>query len=495
MEPAGETTMTDYKAFIDDRFVESASGAVIESVNPATERIIARFPACDAADVERAVRSARKAFDEGPWRAMKAPERARFMRRIAEGIEKRGEELAVLETQDSGKPISDNRNGDVPDAVACFHHFAGWASTLTGSTLETPVGNFHDYTVREPWGVVAAIASWNFPLVNAAWKIAPPLAAGNCVIFKPASDTSLSALLLAEIIREAGVPPGVIHIITGTGAVAGRALAGHRGIDKLSFTGSTAVGRSVGHAAAEGIKSATLELGGKSPQIVFDDCSLAAAVEGVLWGIFFNAGQVCTAGSRLLLQEGIYEPFMTRLVEAARAIRIGDPMDPTTRIGPLVSARQFETVSNFIRGAVNDGARLRTGGARPEELATGFYIAPTIFENVRPDMAINREEVFGPVLVVHRFRDDEEAVALANDTPYGLAAGVWTNNLARAHVLARRIEAGTVWINTYNMAFHNAPNPGFKQSGLGSELGREGLEAYTKIKNVCVNLDHPNRTP
>lgn len=486
---------TDYRAFVDNQWVESASGRSIESVNPATEQVIARFPACDATDVARAVRSARKAFDEGPWRKMKAPDRARLMRRIAEGIAKRADELARIETQDSGKPISDNLNGDLPEAVACFHHFAGWASTLTGHTLEAQVGDFHDYTVRQPLGVVAAIASWNFPLVNAVWKIAPPLAAGNCVIFKPAEDTSLSTLLLAEIIRDADAPPGVVNILTGLGSETGRALAEHPAIDKLSFTGSTPVGRTVAHAAAEGIKPCTLELGGKSPNIVFEDCDLDAAVEGVLWGIFFNAGQVCTAGSRLLLQEGIYDEFLRRLDRAARQIRIGDPMDTTTRMGPLVSARQHGSVTKFIRGAVAEGAALRLGGDRPSGLATGYYVAPTIFENVRPEATINREEVFGPVLVVHRFRDEDQAAAMANDSPYGLAAGLWTNNLSRAHTLARRIEAGTVWVNTFNMMFSNIPNPGFKQSGLGSELGREGFESYTKTKNICVNLGKPDPKP
>jgi len=350
-------------------------------------------------------------------------------------------------------------------------------------------GNFFDYTLREPLGVVAGIASWNFPLLNAAWKIAAPLAAGNCVVFNPASDTVLSALVLAQIAAEADLPAGVLNIIAGSGTSAGQPLAAHPGTDKISFTGSTPTGRIIGHTAVEDFRCCTLELGGKSPNIVFDDCDLDKAVKGALWAIFFNAGQVCTAGSRLLLQDSICQVFMQDFIEEASNIQVGDPMDKATRMGPLVSNNQQETVMNFINSARDAGLPATIGGARPDGLDTGYYIQPTIYENVPSDHPLNREEIFGPVLVVHRFKDEQDAIRQANDTPYGLAAGLWTRDLSRAHRLANRLHAGTVWINTYNFAFTNIPNPGHKHSGLGMELGREGFEAYTRIKNVCIDLD------
>lgn len=480
--------MNEPRIFIDGRFSSARDGRTIPSINPATEQQIGVVAACDSGDVDQAVGAARRAFDEGPWGRAKAPDRASWLRRIADGIRARADELARVETADSGKPIFDNTTADVPEAALCFEHFAGWASTIGGSTIEVPFGDFHDYTIREPHGVVAAIAPWNFPLVNAAWKIAPALAAGNCVVYKPAEDTSLSALLLAEIIRDGDLPPGAVNIITGTGAETGAALVRHPAVNKISFTGSTRTGRDILHAAAEEIRPAILELGGKSANIVFDDCDLERALEGALFGIFFNAGQVCTAGSRLLVQAGIYEEFLERLVQVAAGIRIGDPGDPATRMGSLVSRAQFDRVTDHVNIARREGFRLLTGGGRPMELSHGSYFAPTLFADVRPGSRIDIEEVFGPVLVVHRFDDESAAVRLANATPYGLAAGVWTCDLARAHRMVRVLQAGTVWVNCYNVAAVNLPNPAFKQSGIGLELGREGFESYTRLKNVCIDL-------
>lgn len=475
-----------YQAYIGGRFTNGETG--VPSINPATEEEIARIPVCSANDVDRAISAAREAFNGG-WKRASSGERAKVLRQIANGIRARADELAALETADSGKLIKDTLGGDIPEAANCFDYFADAASTLHGQTYEVPFGNFSDHTVREPVGVVASIAPWNYPLVNVAWKIAPAIAAGNSVVYKPAEDTSLSTLLLARIIDETDAPKGIINIVTGTGSVVGAALASHPGVDKISFTGSTATGRSILHAAAENITGAMLELGGKSPNIIFDDCDLEKAIAGAMFAIFVNAGQVCTAGSRLLIQDSIYDEFLSRFIRAAESIRVGDPLDSKSQMGPLVSRVHYERVLSFIEQAKADGARLRTGGVRPTGINRGFYLAPTIFDNVEPGTQLDQEEVFGPVAAAIRFRNESEAIQIANATKYGLAAGIWTRDLSRAHRIAAELDAGTVWINTYNIATSGIPFAGFKNSGIGVELGDEGLKEYTRLKNICIDLD------
>jgi acyl-CoA reductase-like NAD-dependent aldehyde dehydrogenase len=476
-----------YQAYIGGRFIDGETGETLPSINPASEEEFARFPVCSVNDVNRAVRSAREAF-VNCWRRTSCDNRATVLNQIAEGIRAHATELAELETADSGKLLKDNLGGDIPEAANCFEYFAKAATELKGRSCQVPFGNFSDRTVREPVGVVASIAAWNYPLVNAAWKIAPAIAAGNCVVYKPAEDTSLSTLLLARIIDETDAPKGLINIVTGPGATTGAALTAHPGVDKISFTGSTGTGKRVMYAAAENITGVALELGGKSPNIVFDDCDLDKAIAGAMFGIFVNAGQVCTAGSRLLVQEGIYEAFLDRLQSAAESIRVGDPRNPESQMGPLVNRAHFDRVTRFVEQAKRDGARLRTGGGRPPGLKRGFYFAPTIFEQVEPGSQLDQEEVFGPVVAVIPFRSEDDAVEIANATRFGLAAGIWTRDSSRAERIAAELDAGTVWINTYNIATASVPFAGFKSSGIGVELGDEGLAEYTRLKNICIDL-------
>jgi acyl-CoA reductase-like NAD-dependent aldehyde dehydrogenase len=398
------------------------------------------------------------------------------------------DEIARLETLHNGKPITESRHVEIPMAIECLQYFAGWADKIHGETLPVKGGHFV-YTRREPLGVVAVIVPWNFPLLLTMWKVAPALAAGNTVVIKPASQTPLTALALGELAAVAGLPPGVINVVTGSGATAGQALVEHPGVNKVAFTGDSATGRGIMRSAAATVKPVSLELGGKSPNIVFADADLDAAVRGATIGIFYGKGEVCAAGSRLLVQRSIKDAFMSRLIERTKKMVAGDPLDPKTRLGALSSRGQLERVLGYVEGAKREGATLVAGGSRTDiGTGKGFFMQPTVFDAVQPDMTIAREEVFGPVLAVLDFDDVDQAIARANDSVYGLAAGVWTRDLAKAHHVASRLEAGTVWVNTYNVYDTAAPFGGYKQSGFGRELGMHALESYTQVKTVWIEL-------
>jgi acyl-CoA reductase-like NAD-dependent aldehyde dehydrogenase len=478
------STLFHYPMLIDGTKVDATGGHAFSSIDPATEEPFAAIPAASEEDIDRAVQAARKALNG--WCAAPSAERAAVLLAIASEIRRCQQELALVETTDAGKPIHDTTQFDVPDAANAFEFFARTVSGIHGETI--PLGDgLLDYTTHTPIGVVAQIAPWNFPLVNAAWKIAPAIALGNTVVFKPSELASVTSLMLGEIFIRSGLPAGVVNIITGLGKTTGAALAAHAGVDKVSFTGSTATGKSVLAASGRNLIPATLELGGKSPNIVFEDAHIDEAVAGALFGIFFNAGQVCTAGSRLLVHESIHDKFLNAFADATARICVGRPGEPQTRMGPLISRQQQEKVLEYIASGVREGARLVYRGQVTEQ--KGWYVAPAIFTDVHREMRIAREEIFGPVVCVFSFKTDEEAVALANDTDYGLAAGIWTRDVARAHRVASRLDAGTVWVNTYNLVTPQMPAPTRKHSGIGVELGRQGLLEYTKLKNVVVNLD------
>jgi acyl-CoA reductase-like NAD-dependent aldehyde dehydrogenase len=474
--------------FVGGRFAPSISGRTFDTYNPASGTVLARVAEADAADVDAAVRAARQAFESGPWPKMTAAERGRILWRAADVILKRREEISELETLDSGKPISDNLKVDVPMAADCFQYFAGWATKIEGRTVPVS-GPYLNYTLREPVGVVGAIIPWNFPFLMAAWKAAPALCAGNTVVLKPAEQTPLTALLLAEVLQEAGLPEGVFNVVPGFGPSAGAALVAHPGVDKIAFTGSTPVGQEILKASAGTLKRVSLELGGKSPSLVFADADLEAAVRGAAVGIFYNEGQVCTAASRLFVEESIHDALVEKLVERTKKTVPGDPLDPKCRYGPQVSEEQMSRILRYVGIGKEEGARLLAGGARAKVGdGNGWYVEPTVFDGVRNDMTIAREEIFGPVLSVLTFREADEAVRLGNDTMYGLAAAVWTKDVKKAHRVARQLRAGTVWINTVN-AFDNAsPFGGYKMSGFGRELGEAALDLYTQTKSVWVDL-------
>ena len=477
--------------FIDGQWADAASGKTFQTPDPATGDTLARIAEGDAEDIDRAVRAARRAFEDGPWSRMTASERGRIIWRIGDLILEHTDELAQLESLDNGKPFAVAQAADVPLAADLFHYMAGWATKIEGNTISIsvpymPGASFHSYTLREPVGVVGQIIPWNFPLLMAAWKLGPALATGNTVILKPAEQTPLTALRLAGLMAEAGLPDGVVNVVTGFGETAGAALAAHGDVDKVAFTGSTEVGKLIVAAAgATNLKKLTLELGGKSPNIVFDDAG-PAAVEGAANAIFFNHGQCCVAGSRLFVQQSRFDEVVDGVAEIAKSIKMGPGMEPGTQMGPLVSGEQLRRVTGYLESGKSDGATALAGGGRFGD--RGYFVEPTVLTNTTPDMKVVREEIFGPVLVASPFTDLDEIAGVANDSEYGLGAGIWTRDISKAHALAKKLRAGTVWINCYNVFDAALPFGGYKQSGWGREMGHEVLNNYTEVKAVTTLL-------
>ncbi|WP_331376294.1 aldehyde dehydrogenase family protein [Sinorhizobium chiapasense] len=472
--------------YIDGKWTAAANGRTFDVVNPATEEVIHKIAAATAEDVDVAVKAARRAFDKDGWPKLSGAQRAKYLRAIAEGIRARQAEIARLEVIDNGKPFPE-ADWDIADAAGCFDYYAGLADELDNSPEEPialPDARFTSKAVKEPIGVAGAIIPWNYPLLMAAWKVAPALAAGCTVVLKPAEVTSLTALELAAIADEAGLPPGVLNIVTGAGSVAGQALIDHKGVDKLAFTGSGPVGSKIMAAAARDIKRVSLELGGKSPFVVFDDADIEEAVEWIMFGIFWNQGQVCSATSRVLVQEGIYDRLLARLVEETKKIRIGNGLEEGVLLGPLVSKRQYEQVLAAIEAAKAAGATIACGGIRPEGFDKGYYLEPTILTDVPLESDAWREEIFGPVVCIRPFSMEEEAIELANDSRFGLAAAVMSKDDVRADRVAAAFRAGIVWINCSQPTFTEAPWGGYKESGIGRELGRWGLENYLETKQI-----------
>jgi len=480
----------EHKLLIDGKWVAALSAKMFDTYDPGTGQAIARVAEGDSADVNLAVAAARRAFERGPWGKLTPSDRARMIWKLADLLESHRDELAELETLNNGRPLAAARFGDVPLSAEMFRYMAGWTTKITGETLQisTP-GQYHTFTVREPIGVVGQIIPWNSPLLMAVWKLAPALAAGCTVVLKPAEQTPLTALRLGELIQEAGIPDGVVNIVTGFGPTAGAAIAAHPDVDKVVFTGSSEVGRAIVHAAAGNLKKVSLELGGKSPVIVFPDADLSRAIPGAAQAIFANTGQVCSAGSRLYAHKKVFDELVDGIWQEARKIRIGHGLAEGTELGPVISRAQLERVSDYIEQGRAAGAEVVAGGHRLG--GQGYFIAPTILTGTRPDMSVVREEIFGPVLCAMSFDDDDlDRIAQeANDTIYGLAGSVWTRDIAVAHKMARRIRAGRIGVNVHGSIDAALPTGGFKQSGWGREKGHEGLNLYTELKSVIVSLD------
>jgi phenylacetaldehyde dehydrogenase len=490
-EGARQFAAADQRMLIGSDWVEAADGRTFEVYDPATGEVLGHVARGGSEDIDRAVKTARAAFDSGPWKDMTASERGRAIHRLGDLVLEHGDELATLEALDNGKPLAVARLADVPLAADLFHYMSGWATKNGGSTLSLnvpymPGAKFHAYTLHEPVGVIGQIIPWNFPLLMAAWKLGPALASGCTVVLKPAEQTPLSALKLGELILEAGIPAGVVNIVTGFGEETGAPLAAHDEVDKVAFTGSTEVGKMIVAAAAGNLKKVSLELGGKSPNVVFADADLAESIPGAANAIFFNHGQCCCAGSRLFAEESIYDEVVAGVAEHARNIKVGSGLDPQTEMGPLVSDVQLDRVCGFLESGEAEGAETVVGGGRVGD--SGYFVEPTVLAGTNPTMKVEAEEIFGPVVTVKPFKSTDELLSGANQSNYGLAAGVWTNDIKKAHRTAAELKAGTVWINCYNVFDASMPFGGFKESGWGREMGAEALELYTEVKSVCAQL-------
>jgi len=475
------------RMLIDGEWVDAISGETFDDIYPATDAVIARVAKGNADDVDLAVSAARRAYDAGDYRKMNGADRGRLLLRIADLMEANIDQLAELETLDTGKPFFEAVRIDLPQSIACFRYFAGWAGKAMGETFEPNArSNAFTFTLREPIGVCGQIIPWNYPIQMAAWKIAPAICCGNTVVIKPAEQTPVSILRLGELMLDAGLPRGVVNIVTGYGETAGAAIVAHSGVDKVAFTGSVEVGKLILRSAAATMKRVTLELGGKSPNVVFADADLELAAKVALSGVFLNQGEMCTAGSRILVEESAHEQFMAVLSARAAKMVVGDPLDPKTRMGSLVSREHMERVLSYVEKGKNSGAQLVTGGVRIGD--TGCFVTPAVFDKVTNEMTIAREEIFGPVASVIPFKDVDDAMRIANETPFGLAAGVWTTDIRKAMAFVRGVKAGTVWVNTYNMTDNALPFGGYKESGIGREQGKAALDAYTQTKSVWIEV-------